>query len=132
MEDLTLGLILGLGIPYLIIMTIVLRNCFCPRACTFKNIDAETIVRMELSPEAYNDFMKGRMTSKLRQEITHLYALKGDLAAYVHIAGHLKHAYMLEFLKDPTRHPLVLNNILRGKTSGTAPSVDEIQVTVVV
>ena len=126
MNDLTLGIVLGLGIPYIIVMGIVLRRCFCPKACSCccRDLDSESIVRMELSPEAYNDFMKGLMTSKLRNEITHLYALKGDLHAYLQIANRHKHTYMMEFLKDPTRHPVVLNNILQSKATAPSLSID--------
>ena len=115
MNDMALGIILGLGIPYLVFMTIVLRRCFCPNCwnCISQKHDDMSLIRLELSPEAYSDFMSGRLTSKLHGEITHLYALKGDLSAYKRIAKKLKHAYLAEFLQDPTRHPLVIHALFK-------------------
>ncbi len=123
MNDLVIGIILGLGLPYLAIMAIVLRRCFCPTACgkggwMCRNHDAESLVRLELSPQAYEDFIRGRMTVKLHHEISHLYALKGDLSAYTHVAQRLKHAYLIEFLKDPARHPTVLHAQVRNAGNG--------------
>lgn len=129
MEKETIGIIVGVCVLYLIVMIFVVRSWFCPKACRcwFRDPDSETIVRMELSPEAYNDFINGRMTSKLRSEIIHLYTLKGDLYAYIHIASRRNYAYMTEFLKDPTRHPLVLSNLVRKHSTvmSTAKAVSE-------
>ena len=115
MNDMALGIILGLGIPYLVLMTIVLRRCFCPNCwnCISQKQDDMSLIRLELSAEAYSEFMSGRLTSKLHGEITHLYALKGDLSAYKRIAKKLKHAYLAEFLEDPTRHPLVIHALFK-------------------
>jgi len=71
------------------------------------------LVRLELSAESYSDFMSGRLTTQLHREITHLYALKGDLSAYSRIAKKLKHAYLSEFLKDPTRHPVIVHKLFK-------------------
>jgi len=114
MNEMALGIILGLGIPYIIIMIIVLRKCFCPTCCSCsQKYDDLSLIRIELSSEAYADFMSGRLTSKLHGEITHLYALKGDISAYMRIAKKLKHAYLAEFLEDPMRHPLVLHALFK-------------------
>ena len=72
-----------------------------------------SLIRIELTAEAYSDFMNGRLTSKLHGEITHLYALKGDISPYKRIAKNLKHAYLAEFLEDPTRHPLVIHALFK-------------------
>jgi hypothetical protein len=85
---------------------------------------------MELSPEAYIDFMKGRVTSKLHGEIIHLYAHKNNLNSYIQMARYLKHNYLLEFLKDPTRHPLVINYISRAKLSGAGKLDDNVSVNI--
>jgi hypothetical protein len=116
MNELTAGIIIGLGIPYLIIMGILARRCCCPTCCrcmTQKQDDME-LARVELTFEAYNDFLHGRLTAKLYSEITHLYALKGDLSAYKRIAKNRRHVYLSEFLNDPTRHPFVVQAMMRN------------------
>lgn len=112
MEDLTIGIISSFGCLFLIGMFAVLRLWLCPRFCKFRDRDSEGIMRLELSPKAYDDLMKGCLTTTLHREIVHLYALKGDLSAYKEHAKRQRHVYLIEFLKDPNRHPMVIHNVL--------------------
>ncbi len=126
MNELALGIILGLGIPYLVFMVILLRRCFCPNCwnCITQKREDIDLVRLELTADAYSDFMSGRLTTQLHREITHLYALKGDLSAYTRIATKLKHAYLAEFLKDPTRHPVIVHKLFKQSQQNQSTPAD--------
>ena len=123
MDDLTIGLIVSFGGLFMVGVIVVLRAMICPRLCTrwIRDRDGEGVMRLELSPKSHEDFMKGRLTMNLHREITHLYALKGDLSTYKQVARRLGHTYICEFLKDPTRHPMVIHGAFRGGDYATAP-----------
>jgi hypothetical protein len=112
MNELTIGLIVCFGGLFLIGVGIVLRLWLCPQCCPGRDRDGEGIMRMELSVQACDDFMKGCLTTKLYSEIVNLYALKGDLSIYKQTAARLGHKYIIEFLKDPTRHPMVIHKLV--------------------
>ena len=116
MNDLTIGLVVSFGGLFMMLVFVVLRAWMCPQlgSSWFRDKDAEGIIRLELTVSAYDDFTNGRLTTKLYREIAHLYALKGDLSAYKELAGRQRHTYLIEFLKDPTRHPMVIHGKLRG------------------
>lgn len=119
MDDLTIALIVSFGGLFMVGVFVVLRLWLCPRLC-MRNRNIEGMMRLELTPKAYEDFMKGRLTINLHREITHLYAVKGDLSTYKQVARRLGHTYLTEFLKDPTRHPMVIHGLFRSN-SATAP-----------
>lgn len=125
MDYLKIGIVVTFGALFLLGMFLVLRICLCPKLGTswMRDRDAEGVMRLELTAGAYDDFMHGRLTGNLHREIAHLYALKGDLSAYKQVATRLRHTYLVEFLKDPTRHPMVIHGIIRGKQVGAAAPV---------
>lgn len=112
MNELTIGLVVCFGGLFLIGVGIILRLWFCPQYFPGRDRDGEGIMQMELSAQAYDDFMKGCLTTKLYSEIVHLYALKGDLIIYKQMAARLGHKYIIEFLNDPTRHPMVIHKLV--------------------
>ncbi len=126
MDGLKIGLIVVFVCLFIVGVVVVLRLLLCPKSCLFciKDMEAEGIMRFELSGVSYNDFMHGRLTINLYHEIISLYAIKGNLSAYKQVAKRLGHAYMMEFLKDPARHPMVIHGVfLTGSvTSATAPT----------
>ena len=133
MDDLTIGLVVSFGTLFLVGVFIVLRLWLCPQLCRtwFREKDTERIIRMELSAVAFEDFMNGRLTTKLHSEITHLYALKGDLSGYKQVAGRLRHTYLIEFLKDPARHPMVIHRVIRDGVGASVGAAAPIQPRVV-
>lgn len=125
MDDLTIGLVVSFGGLFMVGVFVVLRSWMCPRlgSSWMRDRDAEGVMRLELTAGAFDDFMHGRLTANLHRELAHLYALKGDLSVYKQVAQRLRHAYLVEFLKDPTRHPMVIHGIIRGKQVGAAAPV---------
>lgn len=129
MNEMLIGILCGIGIPYIIIMILVLRYWCCPTACICRSNNKATNIKMELSPKAYADFMRGNLTTQLYKEIMHLYSLKDNLNAYIRISEHNNHKYMSEFLKNPTQHPYVvlINATATGSRAPQQGTVDNDQ-----
>jgi hypothetical protein len=121
MEGLKIELITCFICLFMVGVFMVLRLWLCPQSCRFcaRDMDAEGIMRLELTASSYNDFMNGRLTINLHHEIINLYALKGDLSAYKQAAKQLRHTYLIEFLNDPTRHPMVIHGAFLSSSQPT-------------
>lgn len=119
MSELILGICIGIGVPYIVFIAIIARGYFCPDACTRRtiisiNIPAQMIVERELSPLALKNFKEGNLTIRLHNEIIYLYAIKGgNIHAYINYAIQLKHNNLLQFLRDPIRHPIIISRLMQ-------------------
>lgn len=115
MSEVTYGIALGVGIPFIIIVVIVLRAWLCPNCLRaeqkklglyhVKN-NYEKIIKKELSPKAFEDFKRGKLTQVVYNEIKHIYSQKKQVDNYIVYASKHKHEYMLMFLRDPKSHPM--------------------------
>jgi hypothetical protein len=123
MNNVIIGIICGIGIPYILIIILVLRHWCCPNACRRRVRGGEDIIKSELTAIAYSDFIRGNLTTQLYREIMHLYSLKGNMDTYIHVSERKNHKYMVEFLKNPSHHPfLVLINATASNTQIRQPS----------
>lgn len=129
MNEMLIGILCGIGIPYIIIMVIVLRYWCCPTACICRAKRKQPNSTIELSPAAYRDFMRGNVTTQLYKEIMHLYSIKDNLNAYIRISERNNHKYMTEFLKNPTQHPhiVLINAMATGSRAPQQGTVDNDQ-----
>lgn len=114
MNDAVYGIMLGIGIPYSILVFIVLRNWFCPN-CLRANSprrfskNPEKAIRKELSPTAFHDFKRGMLTTQVYKEIMYIYNQKKSLNDYIVVASKYKYEHILLFLSDPTTYPMPIH-----------------------
>ena len=114
MSDAVYGIMLGIGIPYSILVIILLRNWFCPNCLRANNPhraskNPEKAIRKELSPTAFHDFKRGMLTTQVYKEIMYIYNQKKPLNNYIIIASKYKYEHILLFLSDPTTYPMPIH-----------------------
>lgn len=115
MSDATYGIAIGLGIPFIILVVIILRGWLFPDCCRAEQKklglyhvrnNYEQKIKKELSPKAFDDFKRGKLTQIVYNEIKHIYSQKRQVDNYIVYASKHKHEYMLIFLRDPKSYPM--------------------------
>lgn len=115
MSDATYGIVFGVGVPFVLIVAVILRGWCCPnflraehKKLGLYNVskNSEKAIQKELSPQAFNDFKRGKLTAQVYKEIQHIYSQKRYLDDYIVFASKHKHEYMLIFLRDPKSYPM--------------------------
>jgi hypothetical protein len=118
MSDVTYGITIGIGIPFIIIVVIILRGLLCPMCLRAEhkklglyNVskNSEKTIQKELSPKAFEDFKKGKLTQIVYNEINYIYSQKKYLDDYIVFASKHKHDFMLVFLRDPKSYPMAVS-----------------------
>ena len=118
MSDITYGITLGLGIPFIIIALVVIRGWCCPnflraehKKLGLYNVskNSERAIQKELSSKAFQDFKQGKLTACVYNEIKHIYNNKKYVDDYIVYASKHKHEYMLVFLRDPNNYPVAVS-----------------------
>lgn len=113
MSEVTIGIAVGLGVPYAICVGVILREWFCPplaqqQAPVLPTINPVALIKKEISAEAWADYAVGKLTARVYREIRQIYYKKGHLSEYVAYSESKKHALMLTFLTDPSRYPAIV------------------------
>ncbi len=112
MSEVTIGIAVGLGVPYAICVGVILREWFCPPlpalAPVLPTINPVAVIKKEISAEAWADYSAGKLTARVYREIRQIYYKKGHLSEYVAYSESKKHALMLTFLTDPSRYPAII------------------------
>lgn len=118
-----IAITIGVCILYIgVVIFILMRHyyptcCKCCKCCKYYtstpqiskiNNDPYIIVKKELSPQSFEDFIDGTLIGGLYNEIRNLYILKGQLDEYIMCATKLNHKYLIMFLNDPIKHPLII------------------------
>ena len=127
MSEVTIGIAVGLGVPYAICVGVILREWFCPPlpvlAPVLPTIDPVAVIKKEISTEAWIDYSAGKLTSRVYREIRQVYYKKGHLSEYISYSESKKHAHMLTFLTDPSRYPAIVAPATSRTPSGRVRAV---------
>lgn len=118
-----IGISLGLGIPYTICMIYLIRKFACPDCCKRKRNNNEIQqtpnpiktkrnyklkVKEGLSSEAYIDFLQGKISIHLRNELINLKHKKsGELTEFIEFAKEIDKPHLVNLIKDPIGYPII-------------------------
>lgn len=114
-SEMGIGIGVGLGVPWAIGMIYILYTCIknkecvlctCSRKQTIQPVNNEFIITKELTINAYNDFMKGILSTRLQNELLRIHKERLNMDPYIQMAKKQKHTSILLFLKDPDNYPM--------------------------
>lgn len=120
MSETTIGIGVGLGIPWCIFVIYLCvramrsnQSCCLTCSCSRKNKKENYIVEIhrQLSPLAFEDFMKGHLSSIVRKELDQLHRQNKNMDAFRIVAKDLKSPPLVIYLTDPVTYPKMVRQV---------------------
>ncbi len=107
-----IGIGLGLGIPWFICILYILRQWLCPDCCIIRKTTyvippVKTIVKDTLSKDCYMDFLQGKMSIALRNEMIGIHSKQQTkIKDFIEFAKEINKPRLIPFIKDPIHYPM--------------------------